>query len=437
MKKLEGRAFICLLLVLAMLAGLVYFIVRLEINGSKWAGYYANSHVFSNGSLIVGEIKDRNGASLVKYTPDGAQFSESETARRAVSTVVGDVNYSIPTGANIVFRSRLVGYNFVTGTEGIFGNKGGKVTLSIDEDINRTAYEALGDREGLVAVYNYVTGDIVCLVSTPTVDPMDYNAGETAKSGAYINKVTSATFTPGSTFKVLTACAAIEKLKGMDDWTFTCTGSHSLGGSNITCPYAHGTMDFKGALANSCNCAFGQLACDLGGDTLAKYVKKMGLTKSYDINGIKTKKGTFNFDADAVNIGWAGIGQFEDQANPLSLMVFMGSIAGGGSTMEPSLLKDGSSGTIELMKEKTAKKLDKMLRNNVEANYGTDNYPNLNLRAKSGSAETGDGGATNAWFYGYSGDYAFVVMVEHGGAGATVAGPIANTVLQEIMKRES
>ncbi len=436
MKKLEGRATICLLLVLAMLAGLIYFIVRLEVHGPEWAGFYANSHIFSNGSLTAGEVKDRNGFTLLKYDKNGAEYTGTESERRALSTVLGDVNYSIPTGVNVVFRPELVGYNFVTGTEGIFGNKGGKVTLSIDKDVNQTAYAALGNREGLVCVYNYVTGDIVCLVSTPTVDPMDPNAADNAQSGAYINKVMSAKFAPGSTFKVLTSLAAMEKLSDMDNWTFTCTGSHDLGGSRITCPYAHGTMDFSGALANSCNCAYGELAAELGPKIMKKYVDKTGLTKSYDINGIETMAGTFEFTSVPIDLGWAGIGQHNDEANPLSLVTFMGAIAGGGTTAKPSIIKGGSTDFLDLVDSSSAKKLDRMLRNDVEVKYGDENFPGLELRAKSGSAEMGDGGLTNAWFLGYSGDYAFVVMVEHGGAGSDVAGPIANTVLQKIKEQE-
>ena len=434
MRKLEGRAVISLLLIFAMLAGLIFFVVRLEMNGSKWASYYANEHIFRNGTLNAGEVRDRDGDVLLRYSSDGPIYSDTETIRRACSHLTGDLRFNITTGANIAFRSRLIGYNPITGTEGFLGRKGGKVTLSIDKDLNEVAYNALGWNKGFVCVYNYKTGDIECLVSTPTVDPADPNGSDNAESGAYINKVISATYPPGSTFKVLTAAAAIEKLDDMDDWTFTCTGSHDLGGSKITCPQAHGTMDFYGALANSCNCAFGQLACDLGTKTMNKYVKNMGLTSSYDINGIETAEGSFNFDSDMINIGWAGIGQFEDQANPMSMLIFMGAIAGGGSTAEPSLIKGGSSGSIDLLDSSTAKQLDQMLRNDVEANYGDDNFPGLELRAKSGTAETGDGGNFHAWFYGYSGDHAFVVMVENGGAGATVAGPIANTVLQEIVK---
>ena len=66
------------------------------------------------------------------------------------------------------------------------------------------------------------------------------------------------------------------------------------------------------------------------------------LTKSYDIDGIKSAAGTFNFDSADVNIGWAGIGQFEDQLNPLSMMVYMGAIAGEGKAALPVLLSDES-----------------------------------------------------------------------------------------------
>ena len=89
MRKLEGRSMICLLLILAMLAGLLFFVVRLEINGSKWASFYANDHIYSDGILNTGEITDRNGESLLKNDEGGPLYAGSEEERRAVSTVVG------------------------------------------------------------------------------------------------------------------------------------------------------------------------------------------------------------------------------------------------------------------------------------------------------------------------------------------------------------
>lgn len=432
MRKLENRAMLCLLLVIFMVAGLIYFVFRLELKGGEWASFYANEHVFRKGSLKVGRIVDRNGTTLLSYDSDGAHYAGEFFERKAMSTVLGDVNNSISTGANVVFRPRLVRYNPLTGTEGFFGSKGGTVKLAIDKEINDKAYAALGNHYGLVSVYNYRTGDIVCLASTPTVDPADVGAAETAQEGAYINKVFSAKFTPGSTFKVLTTLAAIENLPKMEKWTFECSGRIELDGGAVTCPSIHGKQDFYGVLANSCNCAYAKLANELGAEKLEEYTKKTKLRESYNINGIETMPGSFDFGGDAASLGWAGVGQGKDEINPLSMMVFMGAIAGDGETALPSIIKGGSTGSIRLVSSDSAKELRSMLRNNVKDNYGETNYPGLSLGAKSGTAQMGNREVYNAWFFGFSGDYAIIVCVENGGSGARVAGPIANEVLQAL-----
>ncbi len=436
MKKLEGRSLICLLLMIAMMAGLVYFVVRLEMKGSEWAGFYANKHIFSNGVLKAGELRDRDGDTLLEYDSEGAHYTGEEYQRRAVSHVTGDIGNNISTGANVVFRSRLVGYNPITGTEGFLGLKGGKVDLSIDRDINETAYEAIGNRNGFVCVYDYTTGDIITLVSTPTVDPQDPNASSYASSGAYSNKVFSQTFAPGSTFKMLTTAAALENIDDLRSRTFTCTGSVDIGTGTVNCPKVHGNMTFDEALAQSCNCVFGQLTAELGPSKMKEYAEKMGFTSSYDINGIKTKEGSFNFDAEEIDLAWSGIGQAEDQVNPVSLMVYMGAIAGGGSAKEPSILKGKSSGTVHLLDSDTAADLKELMRNNVITNYGDNSFPGLETGAKTGTAETESGG-NNCWITGYSGNYAFVVMIESGESGLTTAGPVANTVLQKILEESN
>ncbi len=433
MKKLERRAMLCLLLVIAMVLGLIYFVVKLEINGGNWASFYANDHVFHKGKLTVGSIEDRNGTLLLYYDDNGPHYKGEFFERKALSTVLGDINYSISTAANVVFRPELVRYNPITGTEGFFGKKGGTVKLSIDKKINDAAYNAIGGRFGLVSVYNYRTGDIVCLVSTPTVDPQDAKAAKTAQDGAYINKVFSAKFTPGSTFKVLTALAAIENIPEMEKWIFECSGRLELEDGSVTCPAVHGKQDFYGVLSNSCNCAFAELANNLGAKTLEDYTKKMRLVDSYNINGIKTLEGSFDFGGKEASLGWAGVGQDRDEINPLSMLVFMGAIAGDGETALPSIIKGGSSGSIRLLKESSARELKSMLRNNVKRNYGDSNFPGLKLSAKSGTAQMGNKEIYNAWFFGFSGDYAFIVCVENGGSGARVAGPVANKVMQALI----
>lgn len=432
MKKIERRAFICLLLVLFLVAGSALFTVRLGMEGGRWASYYANDHVFHQGVLTVGAVHDRNGVQLLKYNSEGAHYHEDPEIRRANLHVTGDLGCNIATGANSAFRSKMIGYNFITGTKGIFMGTGRKASLTIDSKLNRTAYRALAGRNGLAAVYNWKTGEILCLVSGPGFDPADAGSAAAASEGAYMNKAVSATMTPGSIFKLVTSAAAIDTLPALEEWTFTCTGKHEVEGEYVTCYSAHGEQNFRDALANSCNCAFAELTLRMTPETLEKYVEKLGLTSSYDINGIKSAAGEFEFDAAGINRAWAGIGQYEDQLNPLSMMVYMGTIAGGGTAAEPILLKGSRAGDVTLLSTETAAQLKEMMRNNVVSNYGDGNFPDLELHAKTGTAEVGEGRSPHGWFTGFSGDYAFIVCVENGGSGIGAAAPVANAILQEL-----
>ena len=430
MKKMEKRSMICLALVIAVVLGLTFFTVRFVSNGADWAAFYANDQIYKNGRLIVGEVVDRNGVLLMKNTENGTEYNNNETIRRATMHVVGDKNKNVATGANTAFRDILSGYNLVTGTGSSKSKKGGTVRLAIDAELNVSAYKALNGRNGFVSVYNWKTGDILCMVSTPSADP---ESGSATKSGTYLNKVLSSTFAPGSTFKLVTSLCAMETISDIDEWTFDCKGSYEIDGEKVTCSHKHGKLDFYGALANSCNCAFAELTLKLGAETLQKYVDQLNLNESYEINGVPTAAGTFNFDTQDINLAWSGIGQYQDEVNPLAMMVYMGAIAGGGSAKVPSLLAGKSSESVTLLSAESAEKLSDMMRNNVKENYGDKNYPDLRLHAKSGTAEKGTA-FTDAWFVGFSGDYAFVVCVENGGGGASVAGPVANKVLQEVVK---
>ena len=453
MKKLERRAFLCLLMAAALLAGLIFFIARLEINGAKWSAFYANRHVYTNGMLRVGSVSDRGGKLLLQNDKSGAHYSDDSELRRATYHVVGDLGGNVATAANVAFRSKLIGYDPIFGTTGLFRNTGKDLTLTIDADINVAAYRALAGRNGTICVYNWRTGEILAMASGPSADPAvkTDGAGSDVPSGTYLNKALSAVYTPGSVFKLVTTAAAIEQLEDLNSWTFTCTGSYEIDGEKVTCPYAHGKVDFYGALAKSCNGAYASLAVKLGGAVLQEYTEKAGLTDAYEVDGIRTAAGSFNFDSAELNIRWAGIGQFEDQVNPLAMMVYAGAIAGEGKAAKPVLLrgsallekgealldKDGGrarAGKVKLLEAGTARQISDMMRNNVKANYGDGNYPGLSLHAKTGTAEVGRGKSPHSWFVGFSGDYAFAVCLENSGYGATAAGPAANQVLQAMKK---
>ncbi|MEG0291544.1 MAG: penicillin-binding transpeptidase domain-containing protein [Anaerovoracaceae bacterium] len=455
MKKLQRRAIICLFFAAILVVGTGIYIALLGINGDSWVSYPANRHVFTKGKLTTGTILDSEGKVLLKNTKKGKQeYSSDPETRKATLHAVGDVSGNIATGANVAFRDKLVGYNFITGTYSASG-KGRRVDLTISSRVSKVANEALAGRSGTVGVYNYKTGEILCMVSSPNYDPYTPPANNPDdKSGAFINRFTSAKVVPGSIFKLITATAAIEEIEDISSFRYRCTGSRQFDSSvkdRITCVYPHGDVDFKDALAVSCNCAFGEIAIKVGGEKMKKYAQQAGLTNSYSIDGINTMPGSFEFPANQVNLAWAGIGQHKDLVNPCSMMVYMGAVANGGKAANPRLIhgvkfNNGfpaslpfKTKTDELISEETASKLSSMMRNNVIRTYGKENFKGLDICAKSGTAESGKTNAPNAWFTGFLRNedhpYAFIVLVEKGGFGGQVAGSVANRVLQEAVKQ--
>lgn len=451
MRKLERRAIICLLLAGFLLLGMVLFCFRFVTDGSEWASFPANKHIFSEGELDSGAIYDRDGTLLLQNTENGQIYSEDSTIRKATLHVVGDAAGNISTGAETKFAGKLIGYNFVNGVYSMNGD-GRNLYLTIDADVCSAAYRALNGRKGCVGVYDYSNGEIICAVSSPTYDPNNPISSETAADeGAYINRLFSATFVPGSIFKTVTAAAVLETYD-YANWSFHCDGSSTVGNDEITCVSAHGDVDLESALCKSCNGAFAALTLELGADTMNDYVNQLKLTDSYSVNGIQTAKGTFSFpENDPASLGWAGVGQGEDLVNPASMMIWMGALGNGGRAVTPQIVsgvKTNGDFPLSLYIPKwnkkliggdTADELTAMMRNNVVNNYGDGNFPGLTVCAKSGTAEVGDG-TSHAWFAGFLDDpahpYAFIVLVENGGGGAKVAGPIANKVLQSVIDNE-
>ncbi len=445
MKKIERRALLCLLLVLVLISGLCIFIYRDFTDGAAWAGYEGNRDVYADGDLAKGALYDRHGELLLRNTSDGMVFNDSSDVRAACMHITGDKDNNIATGANRVFIDRMIGYDFVNGIYTL-NNQGQDIALTLDANLCASAYKAMDGRSGTVGVYNYKTGEILCMVSGPTFDPED--PPSEVEDGTYINHFTGATFTPGSTFKLVTAAASIETQDDAFDYEIYCDGVVDYGGGNarVTDVEAHGTVDLEEALEVSCNCYFGKLSDEkLGKKILKKYTKKAGLKKSYDIDGIHTKKGSFDFPDGGVALAWTGIGQYHDMVCPCNLMVYMGAIANEGTAVFPSIIDPKSlvgkqvskmtTETKKMIQPDTADALKSMMHNNVENHYNGDyNFPGLSLCAKTGTAEVGGQDSPNSWFVGFLDDeehpYAFVVLIEEGGDGLKGAGTVANTVLQ-------
>ncbi|HJF52316.1 MAG TPA: penicillin-binding protein [Butyricicoccus pullicaecorum] len=452
MRKIEKRAVLCLIIALALIAGLGLFCFRFVTNASDWAAYPYNRHMYSNsGQLLSGTILDRDGDVLTEVKDGERVYYPDATVRRATVHAVGDGSGYIGTGALTAFADRLSGYNLITGGYSPLGS-GRNLTLTLDAYLNVTAYNAMDGRQGTVGVYNYKTGDILCMVSTPSFDPENPPAASEAQDGIYLNRFLSSAQVPGSIFKTVTLTAALENLPDLKDRTFTCTGETTVGGTVITCPKPHGKMDIASAFANSCNGVFGALAAELGGDTMTKYVEQAGLTRRMSVDGIMTAAGHYDVsDADKGQIGWSGVGQYTDTVNPCNMMTYMGAIANGGTAAVPRLILDittpsgiptswqRTEETDTLVQASTASQVKEMMKNNVVQTYGTDRFRGLDIGAKSGTAEVGGDKRPNAWFAGFLDDpehpYAFIVLVENGGGGASVAGEIAATVLQACVDK--
>lgn len=446
MRKQERRAWICLILAFALVAGVGIFCYRFVKDGGKWATFYGNTQIYTDGAINRGTITDRNGEELLNCTTDGFIYSSDYETRVATVHAVGDPGGNVSDGAISTFRSQLIGYDILNGTYDETAN-GKKIALTIDASANRAAYEGLAGRTGTVGVYNWKTGEIVCMVSTPTFDPAyDYDE-EDEGSSYYFNNFLDGLLTPGSTFKLVTSAAVIDKMPDRGSFSFDCDGVNQLSDredSKLTDVKAHGEVDFREALAQSCNGAFGALTREVGAKAMAEYAEKAGLTEPVKVDGIETAAGSFDFPSDNdVKLSWAGIGQADDLVNPCAMMVYMGAIANGGEPVQPTLIKSatflkeitGGKSLGRYIDEDTAAELKDMMKNNVVENYGESNFEGMDMYAKSGTAEAGDD-YPDAWFVGFTADddapYAFVVWVKGGGYGSQVAAPIAASVIRTL-----
>ena len=453
MKKLQHRTFFVLLFILLLCAGLVILTSFYVTQGAQWASFSANRHVFSDGSIASGAIKDRNGEML--YNCGEGTYSEDWGTRVSTLHAVGDRHGSIAGGAKTLFADHLVGFNLIAGTTGT----GNTVMLTLDTKLNRTAYSAMDGRHGTASLYNYKTGELLCMVTTPTFDPDDeeeiaqVNAGDSDYEGAYLNRFLSATYTPGSTFKLVTTAAALESLKNGDSFTYDCDGVKTVEGERITCTEEHGEQNLSQALTNSCNGAFATLAIQMGGEALQKYAESAGLLRSVEVSGMTSATGSFTFPGRDNDLGWAGVGQFRNLVNPCSELTLMGCIAGGGKAATPRLLESVtntagipiahvSKDTSSIgWKKSTCERLTKMMHDNVVNKYSEDlDFGKLNVCAKSGTAEVGGGKRPHSWFVGFLDEpdypYAFVVLVENGGWGTEAAGNVAAKLVRTACEIE-
>ena len=440
MNRVRKRAWIMLVFMGILLGGMGFFLYEYASFGASWS-------TLKGTTAFTGQVTDRQGVMLLD-TYNGYDYADDAFVRKAILHWLGDRNGFINAAAVSNYAGEMAGYDKINGVYAASG-QAGRAELTISARVQNTALEALDGRKGTVAVYNYKTGEILCAVTSPTFDPDNVPdiAGDTtgAYDGVYLNRFLQSAYVPGSIFKIVTLAAALEHIPDITEQSFQCYGKIEYGTEAVTCETAHGKQTLDRAFANSCNCAFAQIAEQLGKTNMVGSVKKYELTKSLSFDGVTTAKGNYDVsDTAQVTFAWSCIGQHSDLVNPARFMTFMGAIAGGGSAAEPYIMarvENGGEATYEadthttgrLMPEEIANTVKTYMRKNTELVYGDWNFPGLKVCAKSGTSQLGGGQKSNAMFAGFvdSDEYplAFMVVVENGGYGSHTCVPILSKVL--------
>ena len=235
----------------------------------------------------------------------------------------------------------------------------------------------------------------------------------------YLNRFIQSVYIPGSIFKTVTLAAALEEDPSISEQTFVCTGTYQIGDNEIVCEGAHWEQSLKQAFRNSCNCAFAQIALQLGPEKMERYIDQFKITDSVFFDGITSSAGNYDLtDVSDVNFAWSAIGQYTDQINPCRFMTFLGAIANDGKGTLPHLVNtitvDGNRtysavtrSDQRIMSSRTAQLIQEYLLNNVETKYGSDNFPGMTVGAKTGTGEVGGNRKPNATFAGFVADEAY------------------------------
>ena len=344
---------------------------------------------------------------------------------------------------------------------------GNGVHTTLDKDIQKAAYDALGDKVGAVVALNPKTGEILAMVSKPTYDPNDLdNVMKLANEGKYtdsplINRAIGGLYPPGSTFKTVTTTSALQNIDGIQERVFTDNGkivfnnSYSLSNSGGE---AWGNIDLKQAFTVSSNVVFGTISGELGNKTLKKTAEKFGFNKQLEINGCQNSQIAISKfpelkDYEVGMIAQSGIGQGSVLATPMQMAMVASTIANDGILMQPKLvnkvtdMKGNIVSTVDskklatVMNEEDASTIKAYMVNMVNSSSSLYELQQLNAAGKTGTADhldkNGNLATPHSWFISFAPannpKVAVAVIVENGGYGAQSAAPIATTVIRSAL----
>ncbi len=362
--------------------------------------------------------------------------------------------------------------------------RGATVVTTIEPELQAAAETALGDQPGAVVAIEPATGNVLALVANPSFDPnlLSAQVGRDVRDAwedlnadpdkPLVSRASDELFPPGSTFKLVTAAAALEHGFGPDstwdnpqvlDLPLTDATLGNFGGG--VCAGGAAQITLAQALEESCNVTFGEIGLELGAEALAQQARLFGFTAEanedsipFDIGwvpGVFPDAETFAQREPAVAL--SAIGQQDVAANPLQMALVAAAIGNDGSLMRPRLVtevRDPSGRVIaefepeewsQPLSTSNADALTQMMVTVVASGTGTAaQISGVDVAGKTGTAEHGDGEPPHVWFTSFAPAdaprVAVAVVVLNGGrlgsseaTGGEIAAPIARAVLEAAL----
>lgn len=368
---------------------------------------------------------------------------------------------------------------------------GQNVYLTLDRELQETAYEALEGKEGTIVALDVNSSAVLAMVSTPGFDPNLFARGITAEEWRALtrdpmnplnNRAIQGQYPPGSTFKIVLAIAGLEEEIIRPDTTFFCPGSLTVGNRVFRDwkKEGHGTVDLNKGLAQSCDVYFYLLGQKLGVDRIAKYARDLGLGEKTGIAlddekpglipDTEWKKRRFGqpwFPGETPSVA---IGQGYVNITPLQFANLTAAVANGGTlyrpwfvrrveTLDGRLIREYGPEVIRTLnlKESTLEHVRKALQDVVNSGPGTGGRAKselVRIAGKTGTAQVAEmRGAVvksenlpykirdHAWFVAFAPaekpEIAVVVLIEHGGHGASAAAPLAKKIIERYLSRQT
>ncbi|GHB66185.1 penicillin-binding protein [Streptomyces cirratus] len=386
------------------------------------------------------------------------------------STQLENIDDGILTGNDDrLFFDRTIG--MFTGEK----KQGGNVVTTLNAAAQKAAYQQLGNKKGAVAAIDPRTGAILALVSTPSYDPSRF-AGFSKDDGKawrelndsedknLVNRALRETYPPGSTFKVVTASAALENGVVTDINAPTDTAEPYILPGTQTPMVNHASNCEKAtlnyALQVSCNSVFANMGDKVGRDKMVDMAQKFGFNSTID-TPVRAFASVYDKNMSKDGNAQSSIGQFNTAATPLQMAMVTSAIANDGKLMKPYMVDQLTAPNLDVIEKHepqemsrplsaaNAQKVQKMMVNVVENGTGTPaKIKGVTVGGKTGTAQHGEKNAKRpyAWFISYaelpdgSSPVAVAVVVEDSDAsreditGGGLAAPVAKAVMEAVLK---